>query len=163
MSHPGEPEEGCTDGLLELLFGVDSDLHSLQNLDVFVCEIKRCRTVCFLTGVGAQADLKAQRQFHLVTRVSQTLDRICHLRRVLHRLVYRGSYLANNLFGVVVNFQLNCLSDAELTMLKTVLDMLRDPDERGQHEVMSCRWSLSNIDQLEFGSGLNYLNAAANQ
>jgi len=47
-------------------------------------------------------------------------------------------------------------------MLETVLDMLRDPDNKGQHEVMG--WDgLFDVDQLEFGSALNYLSAAANQ
>ena len=47
-------------------------------------------------------------------------------------------------------------------MLETVLDMLRDPDKKGQHEVMGWGWSF-DLDQLEFGFAVNYLSAAAIQ
>jgi hypothetical protein len=46
-------------------------------------------------------------------------------------------------------------------MLESVLDMLRDPDKKGQHEVMGCN-GLFSIDRLEIGSAVNYLSAAAN-
>lgn len=41
--------------------------------------------------------------------------------------------------------------------------MLRDPDKKGQHELMGVAIGLFNVDPLEFGSGVNYLSAAANQ
>jgi hypothetical protein len=40
--------------------------------------------------------------------------------------------------------------------------MLRDSDKKGQHEVMGGD-GLFNVEELEFGSAVNYLSAAANQ
>ena len=42
-------------------------------------------------------------------------------------------------------------------MLETVLDMLRDPDKKGQHQAMGWKMDFFNVDQLEIGSGVNYL------
>jgi hypothetical protein len=41
--------------------------------------------------------------------------------------------------------------------------MLRDPDKKGQHERSGRAPSVSNVDQLEFASRVNYLNAEAIQ
>ena len=82
--------------------------------------------------------------------------------RVFHRLVYRGSNLANYLFCVVVNFQIELpfgCRNVLFKVLETVVDMLRDPDKQGQHELMGWDGRF-NVEKLELGFVVNYLSAA---
>src|ERR1051326_3685536 len=91
---------------LLISFRVDPDLHSLQDLQILFSEIEvgGVRRALIVSGVRPQPDLKPERQFHLVTSFPQALDSLGNLRRILDRLVNRGADLANDLFGVVIDF-----------------------------------------------------------
>jgi hypothetical protein len=61
---------------MSILLGIDPDLHSLKDLQIFFGEIEAGGFARFIVaGVRPQPDLEPQRQFHLITRFAQTFDR----------------------------------------------------------------------------------------
>ena len=92
---------------LNFLVGIDPDLHPLQNLQILFSEIEAggFRGALIVARVRPQPDLEPQRQFHLITRFTQALNRFGNLRRILDRLIDGGADFANYLFCVVIDFQ----------------------------------------------------------
>jgi len=91
---------------LLISFGIDPDLHPLQNLQIFFSKIE-ARCVCtalIVARVRSQPDLEPERQFHFITRFSQALNRFGNLGRILYRLIDGGADFANYLFCVVIDF-----------------------------------------------------------
>jgi hypothetical protein len=87
-------------------FRIDPDLHSLQNLQIFFSKIE-VRGFCgalIVARVRSQPDLEPERQFHLITRFSQALNRFGNFRRILYRFIDGGADFANYLFCVVIDF-----------------------------------------------------------
>src|SRR5205085_5292592 len=99
--------------VLKLSVGVvETNLHAAKGSAVFVREFEPRRLVpVFIAAVLAQSYLQAQRQLHLVARLSQRLDGFSDLVRALDGRVDGLAELLHDLLCVVVYLQSPSLGD----------------------------------------------------
>src|SRR5882672_12144753 len=86
---------------------IDSNLHALQDLQIFVGKISfaSCFARFVITLIRAQGDFQTQGQLHIITSLAQAIDSLCHAGRVFDCLIDRRADLLNDLLCSLINIQ----------------------------------------------------------